>query len=166
MKITTPNIGTQNNNWGNIRLSNQTWKGKEKSLNAFEKFIDVTHGIRAMILVLQTYIKRGKLTINDLVNTYAPPHENDTKEYVNFVSKQSGIPPLSVFDKTKENMYKIIKAMVKIETSNNLPVSVFDTAWKMANTGYLDKLKTIATTSTPVVLVVLAFSALIYLMKK
>lgn len=165
MKIKTANIGTQNNNWGNIRVSGTKWVGKVSTNNPFEKFVLVEHGIRAMILLLQTYTKRNALTIRKLIETYAPPHENDTKGYVAYVSKQSGIDPDTNFSKTKENLYKIIKAMVKIETQNDLPVSVFNTAWNMANTSFFDKFKIVATTSQPLIILLVAILLFIYFLK-
>ena len=160
------NIGTDNKNWGNIRVSSIKWQGKAPSNNAFEAFTDVVYGIRAMIVLLQTYTKRNLLTIRQLINTYAPPHENKTDAYIDFVAKNSGIGADVNFQKTKENLYKIIKAMVKIETNNNLPVSIFETAWKMTNTTFFDKFKIIASNSLPTALILLFVGSIIYLLKK
>jgi hypothetical protein len=165
MKIEKTNIGTLNNNWGNIRVSKNKWVGKLPTTNAFEKFETVAHGIRAMILLLQTFTKRNALTIRQLITIYAPPIENNTNHYVDFVSKQSGILPDVNFEKTKENLYKIIKAMVKIETQNDLPVSVFQTAWNMANTSFFDKFKVVASQSGIIIYLILGIS-LIFIFKK
>ena len=52
-------------------------------------------------------------TLANLINTWAPPNENDTNNYVNFVAEQSQLAPDTVL--TEENLDAIIPAMVKME---------------------------------------------------
>ena len=77
--------GFRNNNPGNIRHGSK-WRGLAPNQNdtAFCTFINVEHGIRAIFKILNTYEKKHNLvTVEDIINRYAPPVENDTGAYIN-----------------------------------------------------------------------------------
>lgn len=92
--------GLRNNNPGNIRLSNTQWLGQvaaiEQSDPAFTQFTDPVYGIRAMAKVLKSYSARGINTLAAITSTWAPPTENDTAEYVKFLSDYTGLAPDAV----------------------------------------------------------------------
>lgn len=89
--------GVRNNNPGNLVKTKLTWLGKiphNKNTDArFEQFVDVKHGIRAMLRDIVNDISNGKNTLTKLIHQYAPPFENDTVSYINTVAKGTGISP-------------------------------------------------------------------------
>lgn len=85
--------GVRNNNPLNLRVGNN-WQG-ELSVNtdgSFEQFESSAYGFRAAAKVIRTYqSKYGLKTINDIVTRFAPPVENNTKNYASFVAGKMGI---------------------------------------------------------------------------
>lgn len=87
--------GERNNNPGNIRECkiDDQWLG-ERATNddkQFEEFADSVYGIRALAKVLLAYQdKRDLHTVEELINRWAPPVENNTSSYVQSVVKQTG----------------------------------------------------------------------------
>ena len=131
----TPAI--RNNNPLNIRRSDNAWKGKipfsQSTDKSFEQFKTFVYGLRAGIINLRTHYKRGKNTISELVTTWAPPSENNTLEYVNFVSNQSAISAYSPFVWNEQTVYKIVKAMATMEAGKDIVTpELFSAAWKLA----------------------------------
>lgn len=89
--------GIRNNNPGNIRRGNSAWVGKvpfnQSTDNEFEQFQEMKYGIRAALKLLSNYMSNYQLkTISQILNKWAPTSENDTQEYINFVSTNTGIP--------------------------------------------------------------------------
>jgi len=129
-KVNLP-LGLKNNNPGNLRISNIKWQGKipnEKNTGkGFEQFENITFGIRAMATDIANDITVKKLnTLKKLIYSYAPPTENDTINYINFVSKNTGLNPDAEIKLNPELLSKIIKAKIFIENgtavvNKNLP---------------------------------------------
>ena len=98
MAFLTSTRGLRNNNPGNIgenARSNDAWIG-EASIDLdseFEVFEAPEYGIRAIGKVLDSYARRGITSVRDIINTWAPPVENDTDSYVRAVSQRSGLFP-------------------------------------------------------------------------
>ena len=85
--------GWRNNNPGNIKHGDQ-WLGLRPTQtdDAFCQFISPEYGIRAMTRILQNYYSRHKLkTIQEIINRWAPPVENDTDAYIRSVSQRLGL---------------------------------------------------------------------------
>lgn len=154
--------GLRNNNPGNLVLTNIAWQGKiAQSQNTddhnpstgkpwFEQFTQLRWGIRAMMKDIINDINKGTNTLRSLINEYAPPHENDTANYVSFVSGLTGIAPDVQIQLSKPVLQSIIRAKLVMENgwSNsdlvsdkdiadafeilgiNLPGSVIDTTKK------------------------------------
>lgn len=84
--------GLRNNNPFNIRFnrSNQ-WKGKVCASNntdkEFEQFISIEYGVRAGIVLLRNYIRRGINTPRKIIERFAPATENDLKAYLKFIKQ-------------------------------------------------------------------------------
>jgi hypothetical protein len=78
--------GFRNNNPGNIRLGND-WKGeKDGDDQSFEVFTSIEYGIRALFKLIKNYASKYQcFTIEDVIKRYAPPSENDTRQYVKSV---------------------------------------------------------------------------------
>ena len=85
--------GLRNNNPLNIRHNKDLFQGEiEGKDKAFKTFKTIPHGYRAAFVTLATYNTRGWNTIEKIVSHWAPPSENNTKSYIAFVEKWSGIP--------------------------------------------------------------------------
>jgi hypothetical protein len=128
--------GFRNNNPGNLRITGMAWQGKvpveQNTDKAFEQFVSLEYGLRAMIVVLRTYIKRKGLdTIEKIIPVYAPATENDVEAYIQVVSLISGLQRDAVIDFTYEDMHRLVHAMVYHENGRALPSGVFDRAWAM-----------------------------------
>lgn len=87
--------GIRNNNPGNIRISNANWRGKvaleDNTDTVFEQFETIEYGIRALFVLLRTYIVKKELnTVKKIITAYAPANENDTKAYIKSVCKKTG----------------------------------------------------------------------------
>lgn len=129
--------GIRNNNPGNIRISNNDWKGKvPKDLNTdkkFEQFIELKYGVRAMTVLMRNWIKKGTAnTIEKIVNRYAPPNENKTADYIQLVSQWTGIPKDQQLDIDKETMKKLVLAIARKENGGGLiKESHFEEAWQL-----------------------------------
>lgn len=95
--------GIRNNNPGNIVRNNIQWNGALTQAQVvaqgwqwdptFVQFDTPLNGLRALARVLLVYAGRGENTVDELIGTYAPPQENDTAAYENFVAAQVGVNP-------------------------------------------------------------------------
>ncbi len=119
-----PTRGMQNNNPGNI-VQNQkiNWRGSVGHDGRFVKFSHMEYGIRAMARMLRIYQnKHGLKTIQDIIKRWAPSHENKTNDYIDFVSKETGIAKDQILDLNKDGqLAQIINAIIKFENSNTVP---------------------------------------------
>ena len=86
--------GLRNNNPLNIRrVAGTKWKGQaaEQKDKEFVQFESLDWGIRAAFCILETYRRKYKaVCIEDIINRWAPPSENDTKKYVETVCRLTG----------------------------------------------------------------------------
>lgn len=124
-----------NNNPGNIKLTNDIWKGQSipgDSLT-FVTFVSPSYGYRALFVLIRSLIGKGYNTISDLIAHYAPPGENNTESYISFVERETGINRndfLFVSDLAK--IYLIGYNMARFETGNVPVASDIQTGFKMA----------------------------------
>lgn len=81
------------NNVLNIRTSRSySWFGQNGSTRGFCDFEGVEHCRRAgLYLLMRSYRRAGVITLADVIRRWAPPTENETEKYINFVSKWSGL---------------------------------------------------------------------------
>lgn len=76
--------GFRNLNPCNIRRTADAWRGlrREQLDSSFCQFEGMEYGFRAFFVLMTTYIYSHKLlTIDEIVNRYAPPSENATSSY-------------------------------------------------------------------------------------
>lgn len=79
--------GIRNNNPFNIRRSKSCWKGLVPSNDKeFCTFSTVTYGLRAGLVLLRNYVRKGFNTPRKIVHRYAPPVENDIDAYLAFIA--------------------------------------------------------------------------------
>lgn len=86
-------LGLRNNNPGNLRRTKILWNGEiadpENKGKGFERFEYIEYGIRANAIdVIGDIKKDGNDTIEKLISTYAPPIENNTQNYIKFISNE------------------------------------------------------------------------------
>ncbi|WP_246506766.1 structural protein [Kistimonas asteriae] len=86
--------GIRNNNPGNIRHGDN-WQGMTdiQTDPAFVQFVTPEYGIRAMTRIFKSYARRGLVTVEQIVSTWAPDNENDTESYVKHVASVLGLSP-------------------------------------------------------------------------
>ncbi len=108
--------GIRNNNPGNIRHGID-WDGLDKDQSKDEEFSQFStpeYGIRAMFKILKTYNDKYNLnTIEGIINRWAPPIENDTESYIDFVSSKVGKDRSEVLD--QEDYILLVKAIIHME---------------------------------------------------
>ena len=89
--------GIRNNNPLNIRRSKDQWQGMKKvqSDTQFCQFETLDWGWRAAFkLLTRTYYHQYRLyTIKAIISRWAPPNENNTRVYIENVSRLTGIAP-------------------------------------------------------------------------
>lgn len=85
-------LAQRNNNPGNLRFVGQA--GAVQGQGGFAAFPTPEAGQQALLDQINLDASRG-MTLTQFVNSYAPPSENDTSNYLNFVSSQTGIDPNS-----------------------------------------------------------------------
>lgn len=123
--------GLDNNNPGNIRLSRVRYKG-ERTVSTdpeFRQFESIEWGYRAIFMLLYTYHRRhGCRTLRQMIDRYAPPSENPTSAYLQFVSQRSGIDPDYVIDVGNgADMVEVVCAISHFE--NGVPADR-DAVWR------------------------------------
>ena len=85
--------GENNNNPGNIRLSDVKFQGEVESSDAnFKAFESPVMGIRALARILLTYYHNHHLnTVRGIISRWAPPGENDSEAYIEDVATRMGV---------------------------------------------------------------------------
>lgn len=127
--------GLRNNNPGNIRINSDLFQGeirpsKDKS---FKQFNTMAYGYRAIFKILSNYYRNYKLdTIRKMIGRWAPPKENHTEKYIQFVSDYAGIPaddPININD--REQMIRIVAGMSRFENGREADMSDVITGWNL-----------------------------------
>ncbi|MDT4855694.1 hypothetical protein FQZ97_900570 [compost metagenome] len=126
MNIRQPR-GIRNYNPGNIERSNTRWQGMALDQSGDERFIVFGHpvwGIRAIARTLITYqdsrrAKDGSRidSVREIIERWAPAHENDTSAYAKQVAKALAIGPdderVDVYD--FDTMRALVIAIIRHE---------------------------------------------------
>ena len=108
----------RNNNPGNIRSNATAWQGATGGDGSFVSFATPEHGVRALGKTLETYQDRHGLTdVEGMIQRWAPPNENDTSGYVDFVANKMGIYKNTPIDLSSnpELAEKMVSAMIQKE---------------------------------------------------
>lgn len=119
--------GIRNNNPGNIEKG-IAWDGlakpsemssEQRAEPRFCVFRNAVWGIRAMAKILNTYQTRyGLKTILEMVNRWAPDHENPTQVYAKFVADGLGVRIDEEIELNFDNLRYIIRRMIKFENGH------------------------------------------------
>jgi hypothetical protein len=126
--VTLPLPIRQNNPMA-LRDTDSTWEGEIVAIydSGFEWFESVEYGLRAgMYNIIRNYFGEGYNTITSIFNKYAPPSENDTASYINYVSESMNISAESVLLPTSDNILKLARAIVDMENGASYGYMVTD----------------------------------------
>lgn len=131
-----PSRGIRNNNPLNIRHNPRNrWLGL--SLNQtdpeFCQFDSMTYGVRAAMKLLRQYaIKQHRYTISDYITRWAPPSENNTRNYIDFVSKQIDYPAnINLYFRDRPRFIAMVRAMGKMESNYDIPDYILNDAYDL-----------------------------------
>lgn len=131
--------GIRNNNPLNIRKGSN-WKGERpvQTDKAFEEFQTMQYGIRAGFVILRKYITgyngitQKFNTIEKIVRRWAPPTENATQKYIDFVAKDMGISPhQTIAFPNKSLMVDLVYAMIFVECGQRVGKEIISSAYDM-----------------------------------
>ncbi len=106
-------------NPGNIMKTKQHWEGQASDLSHERRvhYSTQVYGYRAMAKTILTYYKKYNCdTVTKIVFRYAPPNENPTQAYIQYVAHEAGFTTWSHLALEKEIvLFDIVKAMAKFE---------------------------------------------------
>ena len=136
--------GIRNNNPGNLILTSIKWQGKvpnaENTDGHFEQFTSMALGVRAMLIDLKGDIEKDGLnTLTKLITKYAPPRENNTKNYITLVAAKTGIGANSILSTDKSTMLKVGSAITGVENGwlYQLPISEIERGYNLMGGNYI-----------------------------
>lgn len=131
--------GIRNNNPLNIRKGSN-WQGEKRPQTdtEFEQFESMQYGVRAGFKILRQYMSgyNGLTerfnTIEKIVRRWAPPSENNTRAYIEQVSKLTGIPAtLKISFTQRSYMVAIVDAMIRHECGQAIDLQIIESAYDM-----------------------------------
>lgn len=127
--------GYRNNNPGNIRINGDKFQGEviPSQDKEFKQFESMSYGYRAIFKILRNYQINYKLnTIRLMISRWAPKNENDTANYISFVSERSGIPADDpIRTDNREMMIRIVAAMSKVENGQEADMCDVIDGWEL-----------------------------------
>lgn len=130
-------IGFRNNNPGNLRVAaNATGRN-----GGFSTFANDADGRAAMARQLMLYGDRGNNTLDGIIHTYAPQSENNTRAYIESVSKSTGFGAQQRINLHDPEVLKtLMAAMIKHESGaqpytedelgDSVRTAIIDDRWK------------------------------------
>lgn len=110
--------GLNNNNPGNLVTSDVIYDGEVRPSKdrVFRQFKTMAYGYRAIFVLMAHYLNKGIDTIEKILSTYAPPHENPTEAYISQVSRATGIPRAHKLKSSDgADFIKIVSAISHVE---------------------------------------------------
>lgn len=131
--------GIRNNNPLNIRVGNN-WKGERKvqTDKSFEQFETMEYGIRAGFIILRKYISgyngitKPFNTIEKIIRRWAPPTENATQRYIDFVAKDMGVDTKKELRfNDRPTMVALVDAMIFVECGQRVSREVIQSAYDL-----------------------------------
>jgi hypothetical protein len=90
-------------------------------------------GARAQMINLRTWYNRGLNTLTKLITVYAPPNENDTANYISFLSKRLSLDPDYPFSLTPGLLVQLAYAISIMEngTTSYITPDLYSNAYKL-----------------------------------
>lgn len=135
--------GIRNNNPLNIRAAKNEWQGQcGIDEGGFCIFESLEMGYRAAFRLLDTYRRKYNInTLKGIIYRWAPPEENDTNHYVQFVANHLGVVPDCTFsmgswetEEMRQNC-QLVYAMAIMENGwivRSLNMEKIEKAYKLA----------------------------------
>lgn len=131
--------GIRNNNPLNIRKGNKWFGERFPQIDRdFEEFETIEFGLRAAFKLMRNYITGfgGKMvkfnTIRLLISRWAPPTENATQRYIDFVCSQVGKDQREIiWFSDRKLMVSICRAMAFVECGQWIDKEKFESAYDM-----------------------------------
>lgn len=115
--------GIRNNNPGNIRRTSDQWRGLAADQTDPEYFVfkEPVWGIRAMARLLQNYQSRyGLNSVRDIISRWAPPSENPTQNYIDYVAGKLNVnPDAAINTADPATAAPLIKSIIEFENGKN-----------------------------------------------
>lgn len=126
--------GVRNNNPLNIRKGSK-WRGLALEQDQeFCTFIGMEWGVRAAVKILRHYARRGIHTISEIIQTWAPPLENNTNRYIQIVCSRTGFLPthnINIYDENE--VVALLLAMSFVECAIIFDEKDFRKGYNLAN---------------------------------
>ena len=113
--------GIRNNNPGNLNFAGQKGATLESGPNArFASFPTMLEGIAALDRQVMLYLKRGKNTIDQIIDIYAPSSDgNNISSYKSYLSQYTGLGVKEKIDGSNfEIMRKLIQGIINHENGD------------------------------------------------
>lgn len=127
--------GYNNNNPLNIRLgTSKPWRGEIRPSRdrSFAQFETMGYGFRAAFKLLDNYRKNGCVSLEDFISRWAPPSENNTRAYINAVTRRSGVADVQTLDTRHQyTMKKVVRAMAFVENGADPSQEDIDEGWRL-----------------------------------
>lgn len=124
-------IGIQLNNPMNIRRSNPdtAWRGAAPIQDhpSFVRFTNPIYGFRAGVRIIDNYgNKYGFVEIQDIIERYAPPHENNVDKYIRVIYSVTGLDNRTKIDfrARPDEGIRFIYAMTCMEVGHGHPYTM------------------------------------------
>ena len=111
MSVSKEPLSIRNNNPGNLRFVGQ--EGATQGEGGFARFDSPEAGMAAMRRQLELDTQERGMTLSAFLNKYAPPSENKTTNYIDFVAKKTGLDPSSVVP--ADRIGDLQRAMIEME---------------------------------------------------
>lgn len=101
--------GERNNNPGNITKTpkgGHAFLGEgESSDERFGTYISAAYGLRAILVLINVYLKKYNInTLDGVAHRWAPPNENNSIVYGNTLAKAVGIPKTQIYTEITHEM--------------------------------------------------------------
>ena len=109
----------RNNDPGNLRASNL----QAGTSGGFAVFSTRTVGHEALWRWVQAHAASG-LTLRQMIEKYAPPSENNTAAYVDYVRKATGLDPDATVSTLEGTVQPLVKSVERYEGWKDCSVSV------------------------------------------
>jgi len=108
---TTGPLSVQNNNPGNLRLAGQP--GAVEGEGGFAAFASPGQGLRALTRQVVLGTQTRDMSLEDFLNKYAPPSENETNKYISFVERQTGLDAKGKVPESR--VPQLVRAIIRME---------------------------------------------------
>lgn len=119
-------LGLRNNNPGNLRDSGDAWQGMIGTNQGFVVFKDCSWGLRALAINLRTEISRGYNTLEKLIYRFAPPSENDTEAYLDYMIGATLFPRWQPLTADAATLGKLMRGIMDAELGRDYSLKLSD----------------------------------------